>query len=354
VKYIVKTAIFISIVLGFIYSAEVNVVELVLFLALLTAAVFTDTNSKIIKMIALSVECIILYFIGVHTEFLYMGILVLVFDSIYTKHYYFGAAAVFHIIYFQLYLREYQYWLIILFAGTIAYALKNETDKQEKYHGILDNERRTKYELELAQAKLIKSNKEVEKLAEAKERNRIARDVHDNVGHSIAGILIKLQATKKVLDKDTDKGNEMIDECVVHLKDSLEVLRDTVHNIYRHEKHGTDYIKSIVDEYKYCESQIKISGQYKNCTERTFSALSFVLKEALTNTAKHSKATKINVELKGEDFMVYMMIIDNGKGCSEIKESLGIRSMRDRVRGLNGKLKIDGSDGMKITCDIPL
>ena len=146
----------------------------------------------------------------------------------------------------------------------------------------------------------------------------------------------------------------MLDECVVHLQDSLETLRNTVHNMYSHEKRGTEHIKNIVDEYKYCNAQVQIVGQFHNCSERVFKALSYVLKEALTNTSKHSMAETVHVTLTGEDSLVSLCVKDDGIGCNDIRESLGIRSMRDRINGLNGQFTIDGADGMLIRCVIPL
>jgi len=352
-KYVVKSLIIVCIIFNLFLKAQVSAVELILLFGLISATVFTDAKSSWAKALALAAECVILYLVGSTSDYLFLALLVLVFDLIYTKLYYFAAAAAGLFIYFGLYSIKAEYWLIIALAGIISYVLRNDEDSKAKHHAILDNERRTKYELELAQAMLIKSQREAEKLAEEKERNRIARDVHDNVGHSIAGILIKLQATKKVLLKDSKAGIVMLDECVGHLQKSLQILRDTVHNMYKSDKKGVGHIENIVSEFKYCGANIKTEGNFENCSERIFQCLSYVLKEALTNTARHSHATSVHVILSSLDDSVVLTVADNGQGCREIKESLGMRSMRDRTQGLKGELKIDGTDGMRIVCAIP-
>lgn len=353
-KYIVKSALLLSIIIDFLYQPQMRALELILVFCLVSATLFVGTKKKFIDIIAVLLECIIILFIGIYTDYVFLALLILLFDCIYTKYYYTIVVFLGYTIYFNIYDKAIEYYLIAVLVGIIAYSLRRDEDNKSAYHNILDNERRTKYELELAKANLIKSNKEVEKLAEAKERNRIARDVHDNIGHSIAGILIKLQATKKVLQKDMKSGNKMLDECIVHLQNSLQLLRDTVHNMYSYENRGTDYIKNIIDEYKYCDASIDIQGDFSSCSSRTFQALSYVLKEALTNTSKHSQATLVTVELKSDGNIVAMSFKDNGIGCTEIKESLGIRSIRDRIKVLNGTFQIDGHNGMHMFCEIPL
>ena len=353
-KYIAKGIIAGYIVLSFLLIGRMSTIELILLLSLIAISLLTDLKSKKIVSVVLAVECIIVFLIGNYTNFVFWGMMILLFDIIYTSLYYIGAILTGEFIYFKTYDNNIEIWLIAALVAIVAYIINDNLKKQKHYHDILDTERRTKYELELTKSSLIQSNKEVEKLVEAKERNRIARDLHDNIGHSVAGILINLQAAKKVMQRDMQKGNTMIDDCITHLKKSLQILRDTVHNMYSHDKRGVDYIKNIIDKYKYCDAQINISGNFVNCNERTFEVMAYVLKEALTNTAKHSKAKNVFVDINSRNYAVIMSIKDDGTGCANINESLGIRSMRDRIMGLYGTLKINGDEGMHILCEIPL
>lgn len=127
---------------------------------------------------------------------------------------------------------------ILLFgmSSITAYLLKKSKESELHHRSILDGERRVRYDLEMVQNALIQSNKEIESLTEVKERDRIARDLHDTIGHSIAGILIQLQAAIKILHTNNLKAENILDNCVTRLQASLETVRDTVHNMYHAKK----------------------------------------------------------------------------------------------------------------------
>lgn len=353
-KYIIKGIIASCIVINFIYVGKTSTIELILFLSLVTITLLTDLENTRLVSLILIIECTVVFLIGSYTDFVVWSMLILLFDIIYTDCYLFGSILIGELIYFKVYDNSLEIWLIIALVGIVAYIMNTELKKKKDYHDILDTERRTKYELELTKASLIQSNKELQRLTQAKERNRIARDLHDNIGHKIAGILIKLQASKKVLKTDIGKGTGLLEECIIHLQEGLETLRDTVHNMYSHDMRGIDYIEKIVKDYKFCTTSFSSKGNFAQCPERYLEAISYVLKEALTNTAKHSKATEVDVHYDCTEGLLVMEVADNGIGCDDINESLGIRSMRDRIKSLDGSFSINGNDGMKIKCIIPL
>ncbi|MCK5128922.1 MAG: sensor histidine kinase [Clostridiales bacterium] len=353
-KYITKGLIASYIVFRFMIISKVSPIDLILIMSLIAVSLLIEDKNKKILPYILLIEGVIIFLIGIYTDYVFWAMLILLFDILYTELYLFGVIFLGEFIYFKLYENEIEIWIIIALVIIVAYMIRSNLRKKKSHHDILDNERRIKYELELTKASLIRSNKELQRLTQAKERNRIARDLHDNIGHKIAGILIKLQASRKVMEKDVKKGIVMLGECIIHLKDALETLRQTVHNMYRHDKSGIEYISKIVDEYKFCETTLDYNGNFANCPERYLEALSYVLKEALTNTAKHSKAQRIMIMFTCSDGLVTMEITDNGVGCTNIKESLGIRSMRDRIKSLDGSFKIESLEGMKIKCIIPI
>lgn len=353
-QYIIKGLIAIYIVLVFLVTKEIEAIELVLFLALMAVSVFIDSNMKKAAVVIILLECAVVFLTGVYTHYVVFALMILLFDILYTDKYLFGIIFAAQFIYFDCYNEEYETYLVLTVVACVAYIIKANLKKQEKHLAALDGERKTKYELEVTKASLIKSSIELQRLTQVKERNRIARDLHDTIGHKIAGILIKLQATKKVMESDTKKGNALLDECISHLQGSLQIVRDTVHDMYSHDTQGIDYIKSITDEYKYCNVDFKAEGIFIDCPQRHIVILSYVLKEALTNTAKYSKATKVDVLLECIDNVLVMKIKDNGIGCEDIKESLGIKSMRDRIKSIGGTFVVDGCDGMALKCIIPI
>lgn len=217
-----------------------------------------------------------------------------------------------------------------------------------------DNERRYRYELEAAKQKLLNSAKEAAYMAEIKERNRIAREIHDTVGHSIAGILLQLQAVQKLWKKDEEKAIKLLGDSVERLSESLSVMRDTVHNIRPNNDLGLEYIKSIINNFKYCAVNFKHTGDFNSIPSNVIETISSDIKEALTNAYKYSKATSIDIKIDIKDRSLRVYIKDNGEGCPNLKEGFGLMGIRERINNLGGTVSFSGENGFIIVYIIPI
>ena len=240
--------------------------------------------------------------------------------------------------------------LLMGLGAAIAFALRTNEGQTSRYQQIIDEERSLRYSLEEAKRKLIKSQDEITHITEIKERNRIAREIHDHVGHSIAGILIQLQVAEQFLTRDSVKASKVLEKCVHKLSETLTTLRETVHNMRPTEKPGVEYIRTIIESYEYCPIDFTQSGDFSNLPPRFLETAVAILKEALTNTAKYSKATKAWVELDSTEKFLRIYYRDNGVGCPRIKEGLGLSGMRERVSNLGGNISISGENGFLIVC----
>ncbi|MCX8128726.1 MAG: sensor histidine kinase [Clostridia bacterium] len=243
--------------------------------------------------------------------------------------------------------------MIAIVSGLFAYVIQYSEVKEKKYKAILDEERRLRYELETAKMKLLNSTRDIAYLAEVRERNRIARDIHDNIGHSIAGILIQLQAAYKLFDRDGQKSKGIMKKSIDSLAEAVTLLRDTVHNIKPREILGAEYIKSIIDEFGFCPIDFQFSGDFGSISPNYMEILATNIKEALTNASKHSKASSVNIKIDINEKFVRLYIKDNGVGCSKMKEGLGISGMKERAANVGGTISLDSSDGFMIVCLMP-
>lgn len=237
--------------------------------------------------------------------------------------------------------------------GIYGYLSREFEDNKIAFTDSYDKERRYRYELEQAKAKLLNSSREAAHVAEIKERNRIAREIHDNAGHSIAGILLQLQASSKLFDRDRNKSKELLDKSIAELSGSLAHLRDTVHNIRPSESLGIEYIKKIVENYTYCPVNLKYTGDFNQLSASQLEMLQTNIKEALTNTSKYSKATKVEISIDINDRFIRLYIKDDGLGCRHIKEGLGISGMKERIANVGGSISISSDNGFMIVCIIP-
>lgn len=244
--------------------------------------------------------------------------------------------------------------LLIVLSGFFSYVTTSLREKEINYKESYDRERQYRYELEQSRIKLINMSKEIVYITEVKERNRIAREIHDTVGHKIAGVLLQLQASLKLRIKDIKKSDELLQASIKNLSDTLVVLRNTVHNIKPKDKVGIEYIKQIIDNFSFCMVDFSYKGDFNRVSAINFEIISLNIKEALTNASKHSKANKIIIKIEVYEKFVRLFIKDNGVGCENIKEGLGISGMRERLTNIGGSISIDSKDGFMIVSIIPI
>lgn len=230
---------------------------------------------------------------------------------------------------------------------------KYEEDKMYNME-LLDNERRLRYELESVRSRLENSMKDVSFLAEVKERNRIAREIHDSVGHSIAGILIQLQASEKLYDRDNEKSRNILKMCIKSLANELTVLRNTVHNIKPKVNIGEETIDRVIKNFSFCKIDYKKNGDFSKLPQDILEASCKNIEEALSNASKYSKAKNVSVNIDINDLYIRVCIKDDGIGCKFIKDRLGISGIKERVRKLNGSISVDGENGFIVVFNIPL
>lgn len=199
-----------------------------------------------------------------------------------------------------------------------------------------------------------------EKIAEDKERKRLAREIHDTLGHALTGIAagadaciamidINPQATKKqlmVISKVVRQG-------IVDVRNSLNKLRPGAL-----EQHGfKGAIENMIEEFT-SVSDLTISLDYrldKVDFENTKEDILFrVIQESVTNAVRHGDATHIDISLYIEDNNLYLKIQDNGQGCEEIHYGFGLKQMKERLGMINGKVAYDGHHGFLTIVTIPL
>lgn len=201
--------------------------------------------------------------------------------------------------------------------------------------------------LRLAQAQDNEIN-----LATLKERNRIAREIHDNVGHMLTRSLLQSGALI-VINKD-EQLREPLESLKSTLDSAVTSIRESVHDLHDDsidlKKVIEDSISSVDSRFTVmldCDVSEYMAGNVKLC-------MIGVVKEGLSNAVKHSTGDKISIIVREHPAFYQLMLEDNGS-CSEIKESgIGLKNMRDRVEALKGRISFTPSaEGFKIFVSIP-
>lgn len=189
-------------------------------------------------------------------------------------------------------------------------------------------------------------------LATMKERNRIAREIHDNVGHMLTRSLLQSGALI-IINKD-EQLKEPLESLRSTLDSAMTSIRESVHDLHDEsidlKKVIEDSISAVDSRFTVsfdCDISENISGNVKMC-------IIGVVKEGLSNAVKHSNGNRINIVIREHPAFFQLMLEDNGK-CTEIKESgIGLKNMSDRAAALNGRITFTPSEeGFKIFMSLP-
>jgi signal transduction histidine kinase len=193
------------------------------------------------------------------------------------------------------------------------------------------------------------------------ERTRIARDIHDAVGHSLTSLIVQMQALRYMIQKDPAQAEKSLEGMLVVARLGLNDIRTSVHSLAEdRSKSGIIPMKALLSRM---ESSTSIQYKYhsnlndEDVDSEVSGILFRVLQEALTNVIRHSEATFVEVNLKNESENIVIQIRDNGKMESgqKISEGFGLKVMKTRIEERGGHLyySILEPHGFEINAIIP-
>ena len=238
--------------------------------------------------------------------------------------------------------------LVTLFL--VSFTISSRSVLNEKLTKMLIKTRDNSKELT---TQLVEKNKAMQRnqdyeiyLATLKERNRIAREIHDNVGHMLTRSILQLGALS-VINKDETFG-EAINPAMTSIRSSVHDLHDDSIAL---KPAVEDCIRPLKDRFAVsCDYDFseRMSRDVKLC-------FIGVIKEALSNTAKHSDGDSIKIIIREHPALYQLSIADNGSCPEKIDESgIGLANMRERAASLNGNINITSdSKGFRIFLSVP-
>jgi signal transduction histidine kinase len=229
--------------------------------------------------------------------------------------------------------------------------------------GALLNEKQSRQDLKIVHRQLRQYALLVENQAALQERNRIAREIHDSVGHYLTAQSIQLENATVFLAQDPPKAQGYVQEAQRLGKEALKDVRHSVSALRADPLKGKTLeaaLQELLQEVKQStgiriESKIKLkSALSKKCS----TALYRVVQEALTNVARHSQATRVQVYVMEMSGMVCLRLQDNGRGFERDLNStgFGLRGMQDRIQAIAGRFEIKSQSGKgcQVEADIPI
>jgi two-component system sensor histidine kinase DesK len=200
--------------------------------------------------------------------------------------------------------------------------------------------------------RLRKANEEIEHLAKLAERERIARDLHDVLGHTLSVITLKSQLAAKLIDRDPQRAGKEIREVEEISRQALSDVRDAIRGYHS---------KGLLAELAQAKNTLETAGVAVRCDAASTlklpamqeGVLSMAVKEAVTNVVRHAHAQTCSLRLEQRNGSCHLEIADDGQGGFQ-SEGNGLRGMRERVEMLGGTLTRDTRTGTRIAITVPL
>ena len=201
-----------------------------------------------------------------------------------------------------------------------------------------------------ANRKLQMANEEIEQLAKLAERERIARDLHDVLGHTLSVIVLKSELAGRLFARDPQRAAAEIADVETISRQALSEVREAIRG-YRTE--------GLAAEIKRAQSTLDAAGVTLVCEERLpalnpaeETVVSLVVREAVTNVVRHAQASRCVMRFSTEDGKRALLVEDDGRGGAR-EEGNGLRGMRERVESLGGRFAIDGTRGTRLLIELP-
>lgn len=197
------------------------------------------------------------------------------------------------------------------------------------------------------------SREEIRRLAAATERERIARDLHDLLGHTLTLITVKAELAAKLAERDMPAAAQEIRELEAVSRDALRQVREAVGGYRSGGLAGEMAIARIALNTARVELVAELATAHR-CPPAHDHLFALVLREAITNVVRHAAARHCNVKLTCDGIAASLSISDDGRG-GRIRAGNGIRGMRERLEMLQGRLEIEsGEHGTRVIATLPL
>ncbi|WP_427338348.1 sensor histidine kinase [Caloranaerobacter sp. DY30410] len=214
-------------------------------------------------------------------------------------------------------------------------------------------------ELLKAHKKLKEYSDRVERLTIIEERNRIARDIHDTLGHKMTVLIMQLEMSSYMIDENIEKAKQLIEDAKKQAREGLLSIREVVETLRINDNipQGIDFIKQMTDEFSKktgTDVELKIKGNQIKIPSNVNTVLYRIVQESLTNAVRHGKASKVDIEIIFKGKSVNFCIKDNGIGADNIKEGYGLKGIRERVEHFNGKVKFESRGGFEVKGYLPI
>lgn len=214
------------------------------------------------------------------------------------------------------------------------------------------SERQIKQKLAQANEQLREYAQKVEELATVQERNRIARDIHDSLGHALTSLNIQMQTAVKLWEKEPVQAYSFLTQArslgktaMQEVRRSISALREDI----KEERPLEARIETLVNDYRKGTGLLIYTSVCRcgSVPKPIAKAIYRIVQESLTNIFKYAEATEVHIKLKATPEEFNLSVEDNGKGFDPIQNlsGFGLRGMQERATSVSGEMQVITSPG---------
>lgn len=231
---------------------------------------------------------------------------------------------------------------------------------------IMEQISQTRLVLELNDAlaekntQLINMNAELEEATKTKERNRLAREIHDTLGHTLTGIITGADACAMIIDIAPDVAKKQLNAIADIARAGIKDVRRSVSALRPDVLEKKDLFEALQEMVENTRKSTGVEISFGCCAaldcfnQDEEDVIYRIVQEGTTNAIRHGKATRIDIKIERNFDALWIEIRDNGIGCSDVKKGFGIHHMEERLKMLNGTLEYNGDDGFWIQAQVPI
>jgi signal transduction histidine kinase len=194
--------------------------------------------------------------------------------------------------------------------------------------------------------------------SQMEERGRIAQKLHDELGHTLSGSTMQLEAIMLLAKNDPEKAMTMLKTVTQGLRAGTESIRRILKDMKPEAASiSIGMVRKMAAETKGksgIQTEVVYDAGVGVMTQSQWRCAAENIREALTNMMRHSGATRAVISFERLNKLMKISVSDNGRGCMHIKPGLGIGGMEERTQQIGGKLIIDGTHGFSMIMLLPL
>jgi signal transduction histidine kinase len=242
------------------------------------------------------------------------------------------------------------------------FSLQTKINENKEIRMLNRELRATASELEVANIHLRELARTSEENVKMKERNRLAREIHDILGHSLTSITTGIEACIAIIDSNTQVAKEQLVKILDLSKKGLVDVRRSVRELKIDSIAKAELIPAIetlvkdINECTPVSIDLKIKGEILKLKDDEDQTVYRIIQESITNAIRHGHANNIQILMEYLQYQLNITISDDGSGAGEITDGFGLTHIRERIEMLQGQMEIntDKGQGFELKVEIPI